>query len=386
MSLDRLTRTQPPRLNRGLLAVVVLVVVGLAAWWGLAPSGNKGAAKPEARPQPVVVRPVLAKPMPVVITAVGTVQAQSVVSVRTRVEGEVMKVHFAEGQDVAQGDLLFTLDLRPAEAVRRQVEAQLARDKAQLDRARADLRRYTELLKSGNVPVQKVEQTTADVAVLEAAIKADNAAIETSRLTLEYSQIRAPITGRTGVVNAKQGNLAKPADAQAMVTITQVKPINVAFSVPERHLSRIRAGQGTAPLAATVSSATDPGLKEAGRVTFMDSAIDATTGTIGLKAAFDNAELKLWPGQFVNMALTLGTEAEALTIPVEAIQAGQQGTFVFVVTPDSTAEIRPVTVDRTLAGEAVIAKGLAAGEKVVTDGQMRLGQGTKVAEGGGKGQ
>jgi multidrug efflux system membrane fusion protein len=384
MSLDRLTRTQPPRLNRRLLAVVVLVIVGAVAWWGLAPSGNKGTAKPETRPQPVVIKPVQSKPMPVVITAVGTVQSQSVVLVRPRVEGEVMKVHFTEGRDVTQGDLLFTLDLRPAEAVRRQAEAQLARDKAQLERARADLRRYTELLKSGNVPVQKVEQTTADVAVLEAAIKADLAAIETSRLTMEYSQIRAPISGRTGVINAKQGNLAKPGDAQSMVTITQIMPINVAFSVPERHLSRIRAGQKTGPLAATVTSTSDPSLKEAGRVTFMDSAIDATTGTIGLKAAFDNAEMKLWPGQFVNVALTLGTEAEALTVPVEAVQAGQQGTFVFVVTPDGTAEIRPITVDRTLAGEAVITKGLAAGEKVVTDGQMRLGQGTKVVEAGAK--
>jgi multidrug efflux system membrane fusion protein len=385
MTLDRPSRTEPPRFGRRLLAVAALLVVGLAGWWLFGPSGNKGPAKQEVRPQPVVVKPVDAKPMPVVINAVGTVQATSVVSVRTRVEGEVMKVHFAEGQDVAQGDPLFTLDLRPAEAVRRQAEAQLARDKAQLERARADLRRYSELLKTGNAPLQKVEQTTADVAVLEAAVKADMAAIETARLTLEYAQIRAPISGRTGVVNAKQGNLAKPADALAMVTITQVKPINVAFSVPERHLSRIRSAQGAGPLAAAVTSAGDASVREIGRVTFIDSAIDATTGTIALKAAFDNADLKLWPGQFVNLALTLGTEAEALAIPSEAIQTGQQGTFVFVVKPDNTAEIRPVTVDRTLAGQAVVTKGLSAGEKVVIDGQMRLGQGTKVVEAGGKG-
>ncbi|MGE5506669.1 MAG: efflux RND transporter periplasmic adaptor subunit [Actinomycetota bacterium] len=357
-----------------------LAVVAAAGWWALGGPAKPPAEKPQVPAQPVVTRAVEAKPMPVLVSAVGAVQSMAVVSVRTRVEGEVVRQHFGEGQEVRQGELLFTLDLRPHDAARRQAEANLARDQAQLERARSDLKRYSELLKTGNAPVQKVEQATADARVYEAAVKADQAAIETARLMQEYAQIRAPISGRTGVVNAKPGNLAKPTDTQPMVTLTQLAPIYVSFAVPEYHLPRIRAAQGAGALPARVASASDPGLDESGPVTFIDSAIDQATGTIGLKATLDNPNSRLWPGQFVNVTLTLGVEPGALVVPAEAIQTGQAGAYVFVVRPDQTAEIRPVSVDRTIKGEAVVSKGLAAGETVVIDGQMRGGVGTGVAE------
>lgn len=368
------------------LTLAVLAALGGGGWLlaSRPAAPPPAAAKAEARPQPVVTRAAETRPMPVRVTAVGNVHALSVVPVRTRVEGEVVRVHFAEGQEVREGEPLFHLDARTAEAARRQAEAALLKDKAQLERARADLSRYAELLKTGSSTRQKVEQLTADVAVLEAAVKADQAAIDTARLSMEYAAIKAPVSGRTGIINAKLGSLAKPGDTLPLVTITQLRPINVAFSVAENHLPAIRAAMAAGPLATTVTSNSDPKLDATGRLTFIDSAIDSATGTIALKATFDNQDTRLWPGQFVNVALTLGTDAQALTVPAESVQIGQSGAYVFVVTPDSIAEIRPIVVDRTLDGIAVVSKGLAAGDKVVIEGQMRLGPGMKVMERGGE--
>lgn len=369
--------------SRLALAILALAALGGGSWYLTSrPATPPPVAKAEARPQPVVAKPAETRPMAVRVTAVGNTHALSVVPVRPRIEGEVVRVHFAEGHEVREGEPLFTLDARPADAARRQAEANLARDRAQLDRARADLARYSDLLKVGSATRQKVEQATADVAVLEAAVKSGQAAIDTARLNIEYTAIKAPVSGRTGTINAKQGSLAKPGDAQAMVTLTQIRPINVNFAVAETHLPRIRAAMAAAPLEVAVTSAADPGLDARGRLTFIDSSIDATTGTIALKATFANDDTRLWPGQFVNVALTLGTEDSALTVPAEAVQTGQTGAYVFIVTPESTAEIRPVAVDRMLDGLAVIAKGLAPGDKVVVEGQMRLGPGMKVIERG----
>ena len=339
-------------------------------------------AKVDTRPMPVVTRPVAMESTPIRVSAVGNVQPVSVVPVRPRTEGEVIKVHIQEGQEVEAGDILFTLDARQAEAQRRQAEANLASDRAKLERARADLSRYSKLLESGSATRQKFEQATADVAVLEASIKADQAAIDNARLSIDYSAIKALVPGRTGVVNAKLGSLAKPADSQPMVTITQLRPIRVAFSVAESHLPRIRAAMKVGDVPVAVTSNADPGLSATGRLTFIDSAIDTATGTIGLKATFDNADTRLWPGQFVNVALVLGTEDNALTIPAESVQTGQIGTYVFVISENETADIKKVVVDRTVDGKAVIAQGLAAGDKVVIEGQMRLAQGVKVIERG----
>lgn len=367
---------------RRLFLVLAAAIALLGAGWyvighrpSAAPTGT-----PQAKAQPVVTRVAESRAMPVRVTAVGNVQSLAVVAVRPRVEGEVIKVHIVEGQEVREGAPLFTLDFRAAEAAKRQAEASLARDRAQLDRARRDLDRYTQLLKSGSATPQKVEQLTSDVGVYEAAIKADRANIDNAQLALDYAFITAPVSGRTGVVNAKLGSLAKPGDSQVMVTITQMRPITVAFSVPELYLPRIRAAMAQGPLAVSVSATTDPDLNAEGRLTFVDSAIDVSTGSITLKATFDNADTRLWPGQYVNVVLVLGTEAQALTIPAEAVQTGQTGSFVFVATADGTADLRMVNVDRFMDGLAVIRAGLSAGEKVVVEGQMRLGPGTPILE------
>ncbi|MBC7905919.1 MAG: efflux RND transporter periplasmic adaptor subunit [Rhodospirillaceae bacterium] len=365
--------------SRLAIAAVILAALG-GGYYIISHKAPPPPAATEARAQPVVTHAVEAKPMPVRISAVGNVQSLSMVPVRPRVEGEIVKVHFTEGQEVHEGAPLFTLDYRSAEAARRQAEASLARDKAQLERAKRDLERYSILLQSGSATRQKVEQLTSDVGVYQAAIKADNAAIDNAKLALDYAFIKAPVTGRTGAINAKLGSLAKPGDSQPMVTITQLRPITVAFAVAENHLPRIRAAMAAGPLEVTVSSASDPELNATGQLTFVDSAIDMTTATIALKATFANDDTRLWPGQYVNVALTLGTEAQALTVPAEAVQTGQTGQYVFVVAPDSAADIRPITVDRILDGIAVIRTGLKAGEKVVIEGQMRLSPGAKVVE------
>jgi multidrug efflux system membrane fusion protein len=364
------------------LAIAAIVAATLGGGWYVVTHKNGSGPAPgaEARPQPVVTRAVETRAMPVRVTAVGNVQSLSVVAVRPRVEGEIIKVHIAEGQEVKEGEPLFTLDFRAAEASRKQAEASLARDRAQLDRAKRDLERYTILLQSGSATRQKVEQLTSDVGVSEAAIKADLANIDNARLALDYAFIKAPVAGRTGTINGKLGNLAKPGDSLPLVAITQLRPITVAFSVAESHLPRIRAAMAAGPLDVAVSSGSDAGLSATGRLTFVDSAIDVATGTIALKATFTNDDTRLWPGQYVNVALTLGTEANALTVPAEAVQTGQSGQYVFVASPEGVAELRPVGVDRILDGLAVLKSGVAAGDKVVVEGQMRLGPGVKVVE------
>jgi multidrug efflux system membrane fusion protein len=369
-------------MNRSRIALTVAILAALAGtFWYVA--GRKSAApnaQAETKPVPVVTAFAVEQPMPVRIEAVGNIQALAVVAIRPRVEGEVLQVHIREGQEVAQGDALFTLDARMAEANKRQAEANLARDKAQLDRARADLVRYTELLKAGSATKQKVEQSQAEAAQAEAAVKSDLAAIDNARLTMGYATIKALVPGRTGTINAKLGSLAKPGDAQSMVTITQMRPINVAFSVAESYLPRIRAAMAAGPLETVVTSTADPTLRAVGQLSFIDSAIDTTTGTIGLKATFANDDTRLWPGQFVNVTLTLGIEDKALTIPAEAVQSGQNGTFVFAVDEQAKASIVPIRVDRVLDGSAIITDGLKPGAKVVTQGQMRLAPGLTVSE------
>lgn len=367
---------QTPRL--ALVAVIAAALGG--GWYVFGHRSPPPPASTEAHALPVITRTAETRSMPIRVTAVGNVQSLSVVPVRPRVEGEIIKVHFVEGQEVAEGEPLFTLDYRSAEAAKRQAEANLARDRAQLERARRDLDRYTQLLASGSATRQKVEQLTSDVGVYAAAIKADQANIDNAKLALDYAFIRAPVSGRTGVINAKLGSLAKPGDTQPLVTITQMRPITVSFSVAETHLPRIRAALAQAPLEVSVTSASDSGLNAVGRLTFVDSAIDMATGTIGLKGTFANEDTRLWPGQYVNVALTLGTEAQALTVPAEAVQTGQNGQFVFVVTPEGKADLRAVTVDRYMDGTAVLRGGINPGDKVVVEGQMRLGPGVKVFE------
>ncbi|HYD31134.1 MAG TPA: efflux RND transporter periplasmic adaptor subunit [Azospirillaceae bacterium] len=342
---------------------------------------QRGAGGGDARPLPVVIRPVEARPMPVQLTTVGTVQPLATVAVKARIESVVEAVHFTEGQEVKAGDLLFTLDPRPAEAQLRQAEANRDRDLANLERARTDARRYQELLKRDAVARQQYDTAISQANALEATVKADQAAIDAARLTLNYTRITAPMDGRTGAILVRPGNTVRPGDAGALVTLTRIRPISVAFNVAERELAAVRqAAAGPLTVRATIPG--DGAGPAEGRLSFIDSAVDPQSGTIQLKAQFDNTDTRLWPGQYVEVVLVLRVDPQAPTVPVVAVQTSQQGPYVWVVRPDQTVEMRPVTVDRTVDGLSVIAKGLTPGERVVVDGQSRLTPDAKVAERG----
>ncbi len=322
--------------------------------------------------------------VPIQVSAIGTVQSIATVIIKSRVDGQIADLHFEEGQEVKEGDLLFTLDNRSFQAQLAQAEATLDRDRAQLQRARAEVKRQTELATRGVASAQKLEDVQTAVLVLEAAIRAGEAAIENARVNLSYTEIRAPIAGRTGSVTLKRGNLVKSNDttqqAVPLVTITQLRPIYVAFTVPERYLSDIRAAAASASerLPVLVTIPNHPQSPITGRLTFVDNQVDVTTGTISLKATFANDDATLWPGQFVNVTLTLGLQANAIVVPSAAIQIGPNGPYVFVIRPDSTVELRLVRVDRAVNDKTVIAGGLVGGDRVVVDGQLRLRNGTRV--------
>jgi multidrug efflux system membrane fusion protein len=339
------------------------------------------SARPPARQQ-VVADVAVERPVPIQVTAIGTVQPIATVVIKSRVDGEVAQVHFEEGQEVREGDLLFTLDSRAFQAQLAQSEANLERDRAQLQRAQAEVRRQTELATRGVASAQKLEDVQTAVAVIEAAIHATEAAIENARVNLNYTIIRSPIDGKTGSVALKRGNLVKSNDtsqqAVPLVTITQLRPIYVTFTVPERHLADIRAAMasGRLPVVATIPN--QPQQAITGALTFVDNQVDVATGTISLKAKFANDDTRLWPGQFVTVILTIGTQANAIVVPSVAIQIGQNGPYVFVIKQDSTVELRLVRVNRTINNKTVIDEGIKAGERVVADGQLRLSNGTHV--------
>jgi multidrug efflux system membrane fusion protein len=316
--------------------------------------------------------------MPLQIRAVGNVEAYSTVSVKSQVTGVLMQAHFKEGQDVKKGQLLFTIDPRPLEAALKQAEANLARDVAQLQNAREQARRYAELVKKQYVSQEQYDQIRTNADALEAVVEADKAAVENAKVQLSYCYIYSPIDGQVGSLLVYEGNLVRVNDATALVVINQVTPVNVTFSVPEQNLADIRRHMTQGSLKVEAQFQSDEGRPEHGVLAFIDNAVDRTTGTIKLKAEFKNQDRRLWPGQFINVALTLSTEANAVVVPSEAVQVGQEGQHVFVVKPDKTVEMRPVVVARTDEGEAVIAKGLQAGEQVVREGQFLLGPGTRV--------
>ncbi len=326
---------------------------------------------------PVAVAAVVQKTMPVQVSAIGTVEAYSTVSVKAQAGGELTGVHFKEGQDVKEGDLLFTIDRRPFEVQLRQAEANLARDMAQAKNAEVQAQRYADLVKEGVVAREQYDQIQANADALEAAVRADKAAVENAKLALGYCSIRSPIDGRTGNLLVHQGNVVKANDV-ALVVINQLTPIYVNFSVPEQSFPEIKKRKAAQALKVEAIIPNEEDRSVQGVLTFVDNTVDRATGTIRLKGTFTNKEKRLWPGQFVDVVLTLTSEPNALVIPSQAVQTGQSGQFVFIVTTDLTAEPRPVVVGRTVGGEAVIQKGLQPGERVVTDGQLRLVPGAKV--------
>jgi len=348
--------------------------------------GGKAPEQKGARPaaaQAVVAGVAEVLPTPVQVSAIGTVQSIATVIIKSRVDGQIADVHFEEGQDVKEGDLLFTLDNRSFQAQLAQAEAILQRDRAQLERAQLELKRQTELADRGVASAQKLEDAQMAEKVLQAAIRASEAAAENARVNLSYTTIRSPITGRTGSVILKRGNVVKSNDtttnAVPLVTITQLRPIYVSFTIPERHLPDIRAALADSErLPAVVTMPSQPDKPITGMLTFVDNQVDAATGTIALKATFANDDIRLWPGQFVNVNLTLGIQAHAVVVPSPTIQIGQNGPYVFVIKEDSTVELRLVRIDRTVGNRTVVASGLDAGERVVVDGQLRLNNGTRV--------
>jgi len=323
------------------------------------------------------VSPVVKKAMPLEIRVIGTAEAESTVAVHAQMTGAITSVNFTEGDDVQQGQVLFTLDRRPLEATLQQVQANLARDLAQAEDARTQASRYQTLAGRGLVSGQEVQAKSTAAAALDATVQADRAAVENAAVQLDYATIKAPIAGRTGALIVHPGNLVRANDATPLVVINRIAPINVSFGIPEGQLPAFKRylAERTLRVEANAPSETIPSM---GHIAFIDNAVDPTTGTIKVKGSFANEDRRLWPGQFVNVIVTLKTEPAAVVVPTVAIQAGQQGDFAFVVKPDQTVDLRTVTVDRTAGTESVVKDGLKPGETVITDGQLRLVAGSRI--------
>ena len=326
---------------------------------------------------PVTVESVIQKAVPVQIHAIGNVEAYSSVSIKSRVSGELTRVYFREGQDINKGDMLFTIDSAPFKTALESAQANLAKDTALAKKAEEDVRRYTELYRDELVSRSQYEQIFSTAEALKATVEGDKAAVENARLQLNYCSISAPISGRTGSLLVNEGNLIKANDDKPMVVINKIQPVYVSFSVPENNLPEIKKYMASGKLNVEASVSKEDKRPEKGVLTFVDNTVDTATGTIRLKAAFDNKGRALWPGQFVNVQITLATIHDAVVVPSQAVQTGQQGQFVFVIKAD-TAELRPVNAGITHKDMTVIEKGLAPGEQVVTDGQMLLMPGAKV--------
>jgi multidrug efflux system membrane fusion protein len=339
-------------------------------------SKEQAAPPPVAAATPVIVSKVAQRAMPVQLTAIGNVGGYTV-SVEAQVSGELLEVHFKEGGFVQKGQLLFTIDPRPYEAVLAQRQATLMRDKAVAANNRAQAQRFSNLLSEGVVSPSDADASTSAAAAAEATVAADEAALKTAQLNLEYCQIYSPMDGRTGAVLVKPGNLVKVADVP-LVVIKRLAPIPVDFMVPQEYLPDIKKYLAARPLRVEATVPNSSGRPEVGKLIFVDNTIDPTTGTIRLRALFDNSSNALWPGLYVNTLMTLAEQANATVIPSQAITAGQQGSFVYVVQPDGTVAPRAVTSSRSVQGQAVIDKGLKPGETVVTDGQVRLVPGARV--------
>jgi multidrug efflux system membrane fusion protein len=358
------------------------IFVGLGSFvFGKAPEARSAPARPPPG-QPVLADVAVEMPVPIQVTAIGTVQPIATVMIKSRVDGQIDKVHFKEGQEVKEGDLLFTIDDRAFAAQLEQSNATLERDRASLQRAQLEIRRQSQLATRGVASLQKFEDTQTSMAVLEATVRAGEAAVKNASVNLTYTRILAPINGRTGSVALKQGNMVKAIEvssAPPLVTISQLRPIYVTFTVPERYLAEVRAALAEASLPAAAIIPSQPQTPITGALVFIENQVDVATGTISLKAEFANDDTRLWPGQFVNVTLTLGVQANAVLVPSAAIQIGQNGPYVFVIKQDSTVELRLVRVNRTVNDKSVIDEGLEAGERIVVDGQLRLNNGTRVA-------
>jgi multidrug efflux system membrane fusion protein len=345
---------------------------------GGAGKGGAGKGGPGAA-VPITAALVEQRSMPVKLEAIGNVEAFTSVAIKVRVDGQITEVNFREGQEVKQGDILFKIDPGPYIAALKQAEGTAARDRATYERARQQDARNKELLEQKFISADGYAQFQTNAQTAEAVAAASQAAVENARVQFEYTTIRSPITGYVGKILLQRGNIARAADPNPIANVNQVHPIYVTFAVPEQRLSEIRKRMGSSLLAveATPSDAID-GKRAVGKLVFIDNAVDLSTGTIKLKAQFENLDNALWPGQFAQVSMRLFDQADALVIPAKAVQTGPNGQFVFVVKEDSSVEVRPVTITRTDGDLSIVATGLKKDEQVVTQGQLRLASGTKV--------
>ncbi|MGD9741929.1 MAG: efflux RND transporter periplasmic adaptor subunit [Dongiaceae bacterium] len=364
----------------GLLLILFGLIGAAAYYFHFEESGSDAAVVTDL---PVAVEPVLAgdvvqKPIPIDIDTVGRVQAISTVAVRSRIDGVIESVEVADGQEVKAGEILFNLDDQEAQAELRTAEATLERDRSNLAIAQRDEERLQPLAAKDFASRQQLDQLAAATAAAKATVAADEAQLEAARIRLSYTVIRAPIDGRIGTIASKVGSSIRPNDVTALMTINQLQPIYVSFAIPQRHLGDLQdaMAKGTLPVIAKIPGREDE--PQAGSVTFIENEVDPTTNTVSLKATFPNASDRLWPGQYVNVVVTLSVDEAAIVVPSDAVQISQDGSYVFVIHPDSTVELRPITVARTVGAETVVATGLQPGERVVTEGQLRLEPGSKV--------
>jgi multidrug efflux system membrane fusion protein len=364
------------------IAGALIIILG---WWSCHRSGSSNQTQSSKRngaggaPVPVVAGKVEEKDIPIYLDGLGTVQAFNTVTVHTRVDGELQQVLFTEGQDVVIGGPLAVIDPRPFQAALDQAIAKKAQDEAQWGNAKVTLARNTDLLAKKVIAQSDFDTSRYSVDQFQAAVQADQAAIENAKTQLDYTQVKSPIDGRTGVRLVDLGNIVHAADQTGIVVITQLHPISVVFTLPEQNLSAIlNAGGVSGGLHVSALDRGNTTMLDEGTLAVVDNEIDQTTGTVKLKATFPNKDLKLWPGKFVNARLVLTTKKNAIVVPASVVQRGPQGTYAYVIKPDKTVEMRPIKVEQTEANVALIDDGLKAGEQVVVDGQYKLQPGAHV--------
>jgi len=365
------------RRTRSVVAIVVVAALPLGLVVGCGKSGGQGR-RHHGGPVPVTVAKAVQKPMPVEVRAIGNVEAFSTVEVAAQVTGEIRDVHFKEGDNVKKGDLLFSIDTSPYRATLGEATARLEKDKVLAAQARDDEKRYQKLLEQGLATQQEYDTKRSNAAALDATLAADRSSIASARINVQYAAVRAPIEGRTGSLLVHAGNVVRANDGRSLVVIRRIEPIYVRFAVPERYLSSVKQRMAAGEVVVRAHPRGSSAPPERGTLTFIENTVDTTTGTIDIKARFDNKHDVLWPGQFVDVTVELSVQKNALVVPDPAVESGQSGTYVYVIGADHKAALRHVQVERHVGDEIVLSRGVKPGESVVTDGQVRLRDGAPV--------